>query len=911
MKNARATALYLSAGSLLAAPAVAFAVGGTTAAGVNAAQDAEFWYAGRVQRRTTAMNAHLASGSYIRQGVVLTAGHAINDDKPAAQDFERFQLGGTRFLGLGVQHPSHPAGGAVSGNDIGLILLLNGRATMGAEAFPTLAAANGGGAAAGPDNLAGGNSVELIGFTGPGGTSAKRRGVLTIKNPPDAGDIAQQTYTYRVPPSTDFSQPGDSGGPHVHDFGGVKGKRIVATVNAGNGSTISLGTRVDAHRGFIDGDGSGGARVVNRLSNGGNTTFDTAARWRRGSGNANTVPGAGDVVVLDTTVNTDTGITVDSTADTAGFDGLLNDVKLRIREGHFQVVGGTASTPGSGVLNGGRIDVFRGGAAVTRFTVGWSMENAGQFNIGEHGQVVIGSSLPANHTQIAFLNSRTAAGTGNVSVLSNVPARPASLDIRGIARNEGTFAVRSRSTVNVGATVNAMPAGITFVNDVIDGNKAVLIVEEDEAVFINDLGFENRGSVQIDVGGRADIGARLPLQRPGGFDPIGLINHTGGKVTVGAASTLNVTNGVPRQTARFDNTAGAEFLVEGNDGQQATATVDSLVQQGKLKVGVNGRLSANRRTETFSGSTTDLVGNAAATAVFNSAVTEIGGPLGGGVGSIVNIGRRATMRAFTPDIAVPPAGGPPTALAIRNGATVNVSGGGKLQTDHGMENQGLLSLTSTANGIAAFHAINTRTGTVAARNGDMGEIVLTAGAGDKPQMVFQDSNFVNTGKVNGDGRFVMTAASGFFNRRTEAAGGANFNGLDLVWDSAFAADMSAVEFEVNNKNNGAVVAGLSQVFALNLFCLVGGSKVAFSDTSGEEAAAGMEVLYTRFLGVSTSSTLDLAGRTLYYERIDPVCGLDVSRVMLNGGMLVQIPTPGGVALLALMGIAAGRRRPRV
>ncbi|MFN0012259.1 MAG: trypsin-like serine protease [Phycisphaerales bacterium] len=913
MSMSRTVALWALAGSTLAAPTTVWAVGGTTAAAVTAAQNTEFWYVGRVQRRTTAADTHLATGSYIRQGLVLTAGHAINSDAPAAQEFERFQLGGDRFLGLGVQHPSHPAGGAVSGNDIALMLLLNGRATMGGEVFPTLAAANAGGPAAGPDNLVGGNTAELIGFTGPGGTSAKRRGLITIKNPPDAGDVAQQTYTYRVPAGTDFSQPGDSGGPHVFDFGGMKGKRIVATVNAGNGSTISLGTRVDAHRGFIDGNGVGGVRVVTRMTAGANTAFDNAGRWQPGTGPA-AAPGAGSVVVLDTTAGDDTGLIVESSADTPNLDGMLNDVRLRISGGHFQVVGGTASTPGSGVLNGGRIDVFRGGPAVTRFTVGWSMENASEFNVGEHGEVVMGSSFPNNHTQIAFLNSRTNEGTGAVSVLSNIPARPASLDIRGIVRNEGTFAVRSNSVVNTGATVNATPAGITFVNDIVNGNKALLTVEGDEAKFTNDLGFENRGTVLVDVGGRADIGTRLPLTRPGGFEPVGLHNFNGGKVTVGAAATLNVTNGLPRQTARFNNDAGAEFLVEGNNGQQGTATLDTLVHQGKLRVQANGRLTANRKTETFSGSTIDVDGNAATTAVFNSGVTEVGGPLGGGPGSVVNIGRRGTMRAFTPDIAVPPAAGAPTALSIRNGAQVNVAGGGKLQTDYGMSNHGRLALTSDANGIASFHAINTRTGTIGAVNEDNGEIVLTlaaGGAGNKPQLAFQDSNFVNTGKVNGPGRFIMTAASGFFNRRTEANGGCNFNMLDVVWDSAFTAANAPVNFEVNNKDNGAVVAGLTQMFALNMFCLVGGSKVTLDDGSAEEGVAGMEVLYTRFLGVSTSSTLDLAGRTLYYERVDAACGLDLTRIMLNGGQVIQIPAPGMAGLLTLVGVVAARRRRAV
>ena len=907
MNVQRALVLAAVAGTCMVAPTSALAVGGTTAAAVTAAQNAEFWYVGRVQRRTTAVNMHLATGSYIRQGVVLTAGHAINDDKVAAQDFERFQLADARFLGLGVQHPSHPAGGAVSGNDIGLILLLNGRATAGAEAFPTLADANAGGPNAGPDNLAGGNTVELIGFTGPGGTSDKRRGLLTIKNPPNAGDIAQQLYTYRVPPGTDFSQPGDSGGPQVFDFGGMKGKRIVSTVNAGNGATTSVGTRVDAHRGFIDGDGVGGVRVITRFTAGANAPFDTAARWQPGTGAA-ALPTPGSVIVLDTTTARDVGLAVTSTKDTGNLDGMLNDVNLTINDGHFQVANSTASTPGTGVLNGGRIRVEGLAGAAPRFTVGWSMENAGEFDVRRRGVVVIGSSFPANHTQIALLNSRTTAGTGDVTIFGNDDA-PASVDVRGITRNEGSFFVGRKSTVNVGATVNATPAGATFVNDIIDGNKAVLTVEGDEAMFTNDLGFENRGTVLVDVGGRADIAARLPATRPGGFDPVGLQNFSGGKVTVGAAATLNVTNGVPRQTARFNNDAGAEFLVEGNDGQQGTATVDTLVHQGKLSVRANGRLTANRRTETFTGSTTDIEGNAAATAVVNSGVTEIGGPLGGGPGSVVNIGRRGTLRAFTPDIAVPPAAGAPTALSIRNGARVNVSGTGKLQTDYGMENSGRITLTSNVLGVASFFAINTRGGGSAARNNDDGEIVLTAGAGDKPQLAFQDTNFVNTGKVNGPGRFIMTAASGFFNRRTEANGGCNFNALDVVWDSAFASDGSAVEFEVNNKDNGAVATGFMQMFALNMFCLVGGSKVTLADGSAEEGAAGSEVLYTRLLGVSTSSTLDLAGRTLYYENVDMDCGLDLTRIVLNGGQVIQIPTPGVAGLLTLVGVmAAGRRR---
>ena len=86
MTFSRTALLAAVAGSALAAPSMVWAVGGTTAAAVTAAQDAEFWYAGRVQRRVDALNSHFGSGSYIRRGVGLTAGHVVNGNQAATQE---------------------------------------------------------------------------------------------------------------------------------------------------------------------------------------------------------------------------------------------------------------------------------------------------------------------------------------------------------------------------------------------------------------------------------------------------------------------------------------------------------------------------------------------------------------------------------------------------------------------------------------------------------------------------------------------------------------------------------------------------------------------------------------------------------------------------------------------------------
>ena len=70
--------------------------------------------------------------------------------------------------------------------------------------------------------------------------------------------------------------------------------------------------------------------------------------------------------------------------------------------------------------------------------------------------------------------------------------------------------------------------------------------------------------------------------------------------------------------------------------------------------------------------------------------------------------------------------------------------------------------------------------------------------------------------------------------------------------------------------------------------------------------AGAEVLYTTSLGVAANSILDLNGLTLYYEYVNPNCGLVPANVI--NGALIQVPEPASLALLGVASLLVARRR---
>jgi hypothetical protein len=419
--------------------------------------DKEFWYVGRVQwDGFNPPDTHTGTGSYFAgglaytdptttrpRGAVLTVAHAINQKKATkpgeldkfVQRFERFQLvdKGPQLPALGVQHPKYRIIPGLSVNDIGLLLVLNGPARAADQTFPTLARPRGGGA--GPDVLAAGAKVEVIGFTKPGGGSTKRRGMLEIPNP--AGDnITNELYGFPKDPSPDFVEPGDSGGPNLAQVGGAK--RIVGVTRSASKppGTLSEAVRVDNHNAFLAGDGAENKRVIVRWKDGANTDWSNDNRWERSSQLKPSKPELCDVVVLDPTTGPDKTKQVTVDEKSAFLDGLLNDVTLTVKTQELRVFGNIGDTPSSGVLNGGVINIGDG-AVGTRglLTIGAGLENAkgGTINVMTRGELSFGLSTTGGGAELSLLNDVGAtinapggkvsgkdfANHGTIEILSN------------------------------------------------------------------------------------------------------------------------------------------------------------------------------------------------------------------------------------------------------------------------------------------------------------------------------------------------------------------------------------------------------------------------------------------------------------------------------------------------------------
>ena len=361
--------------------------------GTDAAATAGYPFVGRVQTQTTNPSLHVGTGSYITNGVVLTAAHTVNlanNANVTQQTFERFSLNGVQYFGLGVQDPLYnPVG--LSPDDVGLMLLLNAPGTP-AGGFPTL----------GSTNLVNGDTATVVGFTDwttGKFASNKRSGTVTMNNA--AVNVTANLYNFTTPTSASFTQGGDSGGPLI-----LNGQ-IIGTVRSGNsGSTtaanapgiLSTFVRVDSHTDFITGNGQnmgGGVyqATLDRLLQGtGNTTWSAAASWGRASTNFAAAPQANDVAILDPTVNSDAGTVVTLDVDTANLNGLLNDTTLNLN-GHALNVTGT-----SGALNGGVINVT---GAVSVANIASSIDNeGGTITIAKGGVANIGGALPTFQTAV-------------------------------------------------------------------------------------------------------------------------------------------------------------------------------------------------------------------------------------------------------------------------------------------------------------------------------------------------------------------------------------------------------------------------------------------------------------------------------------------------------------------------------
>ena len=914
MRNIQTSRLLLltaAAGTALGVGPQAWGINGPNALKIvaNTDLDKEFWYVGRVQRQQDAVDKHWGTGSYIGRGVVLTAAHVLNGDTATGQEFERFQLGATRYLALGVQKPGYdPTGGASHPHDVGLMLVLNGRDKAGAEAFPTLAAAGGG------DALGAGAAVQVLGFsTATANESVKGIGTMKFPNPLVNGNVSAELYRFTRPPSSELTNGGDSGGPNVFDFGnGGGGKKIVGVNNSGN-NAFSTSTRVDTYREFADGGGFNNERVLDRFKPGANLNWSNTDRWGRAAAGAGEVPKAHDVVMLDPTAGDDTGTTFTVDVDTENLDGLLNGITLDVQAKKLTVDNKSDKTPGTGALNGGVIRVGGGGAGTAgQFVVGWTIENAGTLDVRARGTSTIGGSLPADSPQVALYNSLTDAGRGMVKVGSGAAA-DATLDVSRAMSNEGGITVGARGKMRVGTGYTAPDSSVRLTNrSPTAGTPATIEVSGDGALLENRSAMRNVGSVAVSKGGTITLGASTAEDTT--VLENGLANDAPAGVVfnVGPGGTLTATDGVNKKSGVFNNQPGAMLSVAGgaNDaGGAAAATIDRLDNGGTVQVGPRATLTLNRDLRMRAGATFSVTGGAAGDSLAK-------------VGSVVNndapadkpttitVGKGGTLQAERTAGTV----SVDAVEMLASKATLDVKAGGTVKIAGGISMGGVMKVAADANGTGRVQVTGMPDAPGRLRN--IGTMTLTGAGNKRPEFALKDALWTNDSgfaSISGPGSISLSGTTAWFDSSKSAnAPAANYNALALVLDGAGTAD-SPTQVESMSKNNSAADVGnmavLNQPFAWGELCLKNTSFGKLIDFSNNEATAGSEVLYVRTFGVDATSKLKLNGVKLYFLEIDAMCGLTKANIDGEFGKdYFQIPAPAATGLLMLTGVLASRRR---
>ncbi|CAG0964460.1 hypothetical protein PHYC_00906 [Phycisphaerales bacterium] len=632
-----ATRLAVAAGSVMGLATAARGVDGPTAVTLGTPGNPDtFLFVGRVQTAFTAPNMHIGTGSYLGDGRVLTCAHVIDPhaDRAAIGDFidvnyEVFQIGVDRYSALGVQHPQYQrrlgAGGGLSTNDVGMMLVLNRPASLGAD--PSVAAVGS------PVNTI----HTVVGFTDTtrgAFASNKRSGRMR------ATGVGGGLYTYDrtgVNAGFAYTQNGDSGGPLLSPDG-AGGWRIMGVVRSGNSrlpsagspqvaGTFSEAVRVDMQRPFIDGDGVAGQRVFTSFVDGANMNWETANRWGRSSAGLAQVPRNNDVVSLDPTSFADRDVTVTITRGTANLDGLLNDVTLDVQKGELRVAGTVGQSngrrTGTGALNGGRIRIG-GGAQAASMDIGWNMQNSGEVIVKDRGTARFGRSLPSGKGDTVLLN------LGRVVVEHG-------------GRVDVDLAMNSNGPVTVAGTMNAgryLPrffgAGPTLASpravhnwnrfDVVGGGVLTASngVGKNTAVFHNHRQGATVG--RLTVQGDNNGAAAANIDR--------LLND--GDITVGAGGNLSVAGGFSnRSNVTVTGSAAAGGVASGwilNDGPNARVTVGAGGQ-------LNGRLPNPPYGTVYGGLENK---NGARIAIRGGGVVDAAGRLENGASSRIEISSSAT-----------------------------------------------------------------------------------------------------------------------------------------------------------------------------------------------------------------------------------------------------------------------------
>jgi len=831
--------------------------------------------------------------THLGNGVILTAAHCVyfNPGNPRYMSIARVELGGRQYMAASITHPAYTNFVGLGANDIALRYIINGQTANAAPAGILASAADDAWIIARINPAAGAPApidVRMVGWQSADNTTSGTllEGVTRMFRG-NAGAPAGFGRGYRAGEwiydrsegpvaggytgSNGFNQ-GDSGGPSFAMVNGVErliGVHSFRTANAGAAAGSDVDTRVSPHLDFIAGRGTAPAGGVGENvgawvrwnTNPGIGGWNNTNWNRQSNPAANVIPRDGDFVILDPTANSDQGAyTVQlSFADSANIMGLANDVRLEVSSGvALRVTGQT------GIVSSGSIIASGAGTRVISQT---QLDNGGTVR-AETGAVV----------RVGFgLNGSELVPVGNppvntVTVTKSVYNSPAgTIELASGSRFESNTQLDNHGDVRIGSNVNGQPS--------------VMEVGAGLPQFTGPAAAPTLYPVAIN-NGRFD-----------GVDPAG-----NAQFLIDAGGRVNVSNG-PQRTAMFSNGTRGELIVRGDATKTGEMTADFAVNYGRTTILGGGAVTTRNSYFNYAGARTTLDGDRTngegrlTGAILNRAV-EAG--VAAAPAGIIEINARGRVDAR------PSQDNPGLALENQAGARITIGSQGTLNVSGDADNSGRLEMTSGVD-IPQYNGLPRAVpGGVDPRTTNFGRITLAGTVETLPAFNITSHDFTNsvTGIITGPGQFVMSGSSDWTSEATTRTGNtSNFNGLNMLWDGAGTSTTPAT-FEALSRNISNVEAGLSHQFAFNLLCFANASQVSITDSINNDG--GADVLYTRYLGITSDSRVDLNGRTIYYLLADDSCGLDLSR--FYGGTVAQIPTPSGALLLSLAGIMVTRRR---
>lgn len=422
--------------------------------------------------------------------LVLTASHVVGgraNSNLALFAFHQFQAtnveGTPTVEALSVPCPGWVRSTAANGtntNDIAVMFTLAPVAT-GGTTIPIATAA-----------VPVGQNVVGVGFSN--GTAALLNQAQQATFTVDANDPAASTHYYynsaaaannntlTAPEragadNNAIVQRGDSGGPSL--FTTAQNTVVVSGVHSNvisAGATVlsMIDMQVDSYTGFLQGNGQGGMAIFSQLNPAaaGAVNWSGAANWRRGAAGAQTVPGANDVVILQTTA----AATLAVNQNSGNLYGLLNGGNVTLNDNQGRTV---AVTGPSGVVNGGTITVdassqlnittvAAGNGALSG--LGGTLDNVGTINVTGMSTLTAAASVENGNNTVAGAALNVTNATATLGDLANwgttTIGNAGAVTVNGAPFFTNTTAtdITNYSVFNNGGTITVARGGSLTIN---------------------------------------------------------------------------------------------------------------------------------------------------------------------------------------------------------------------------------------------------------------------------------------------------------------------------------------------------------------------------------------------------------------------------------------------------------------